>query len=68
MCMTRTFHNHRSQINLWRHEEEKLSRTTANKDKQIKARTQQKATRTRGYKTFFMLNSTEHEITTAYKN
>ena len=25
-------------------------------------------TRPRGYKTFFMLNSTEHEILTAYKN
>ena len=24
--------------------------------------------RPRGYKTFFMLNSTEHEISTAYKN
>ena len=26
------------------------------------------ATRPRGYKTFFMLNSTEHEISTAHKN
>ena len=24
--------------------------------------------RTRGYRTFFMLNSTEHEISTPYKN
>ena len=26
------------------------------------------ATRTQNYETFFMLNSTEHEITTAHKN